>query len=183
MDQASTIGDQVKGLTEPHINIVNAGEGIALWVLGVLVVFKALGNETGGSYSLFEDFVPDGAGPPAHIHTKEDETWYLLDGELYWYVGGKEFHATKGSFIHLPKFVPHTFANKSGKVAHMVLTYAPAGLENWFINNGKAAEDINDFRPPKLTKADVDRAISSGKEYGLIVLPAQEHSESQHSEL
>jgi quercetin dioxygenase-like cupin family protein len=67
-----------------------AGEGISLWVLGVLVTIKALGNETGGSYSLFEDVVPPGVGPPSHVHTREDETWYMLEGELEWKVGGCE---------------------------------------------------------------------------------------------
>lgn len=153
-----------------------------MWVLGVLVVLKAVGNETGGSYALFEDFVPPGAGPPAHIHTKEDETWYMLEGELHWYVGGKEFHATKGSFIHLPKFVPHTFANKSGKLAHMVLTYAPAGFEGWFVANGSPAKDINDYTPPEVSKADVEKAVATGKTFGLIVTPP-EHSEDDKSEL
>ncbi|KAJ7524873.1 hypothetical protein O6H91_17G025500 [Diphasiastrum complanatum] len=69
------------------------GGGINLWVLGVLVTLKALGNETGGSYAVFEDRVPPGSGPPPHIHTLEDVPWYMLEGELIWLVGGNEFRA------------------------------------------------------------------------------------------
>jgi uncharacterized cupin superfamily protein len=56
-------------------------EGITLWALGVLVTLKALGNETGRSYALFEEVVfPGQEELPGHVHTLEDETWYMLEG-------------------------------------------------------------------------------------------------------
>ena len=141
----------------------------------MLVTLKALSNETGGSYSLFEDIVPPGIGPPPHIHTKEDETWYMLDGELVWKVGDEEFNATKGSFIHLPRHVPHTFANRSNKNAHMVLTYAPGGFEKWFLDIGKQVTDPSE-PSPQVTKEDLTLALKLGNEYGLIFLGDHDHA-------
>ncbi|KAI5055865.1 hypothetical protein GOP47_0029386 [Adiantum capillus-veneris] len=175
MDQVSIDASQFHAVSTSSVNMLKAGEGINVWVLGVLVTLKALGNETGGSYSLFEDIVPPGIGPPLHIHTQEEETWYMLEGELVWKVGNQEFTATKGSFIHLPRFVPHAFENKSNKPAHMVLTYAPAGFEKWFLDVGKPV--INQSEPPpESTKEDLARALQLSKEYGLIFVGAGGHS-------
>ncbi|KAH7433521.1 hypothetical protein KP509_07G073300 [Ceratopteris richardii] len=181
MDQISISANQFHAVSTPTVDIVRAGEGISVWALGVLVTLKALGNETGGSYSLFEDIVPPGIGPPLHIHTQEDETWYMLDGELIWKVGNQEFTATKGSFIHLPRFVPHAFENKSGKPAHMVLTYAPAGFEKWFLDIGKPVVDP-EGPSPELTKEDLVQAVKLGKEYGLIFVGSNGHSPDYPSE-
>jgi len=105
-------------------------EGITLWALGVLVTLKALGNETGGSYALFEEVpFPGQEGLPGHVHSLKDETWYMLEGEFVWTLGGQDFLGKKGSFIHLPRFVLHSCANKSNKPACMVITYASAGFE------------------------------------------------------
>jgi quercetin dioxygenase-like cupin family protein len=148
---------------------LTAAGGLSVWCLGVLVTIKALANETGGTYSLFEDIVPPGIGPPMHIHTREEETWYMLDGELTWNVGGKSFHATKGSFIHLPRGVPHNFINLSDEPAHMVLTYAPGGFDQWFLEVGEPVSDR--YAPqeaPPLTPELVNKAVTLGETYGII---------------
>ncbi|CAM6046016.1 unnamed protein product, partial [Sphagnum compactum] len=80
--------------------------------------------------------------------TNEEESWYLLDGEMAWIVGGKEIIAKQGSFIHLPRLLPHTFANKSHKPAQMITTYAPAGFKNWFLEIGTPAVDLQELTPP-----------------------------------
>lgn len=175
MDQVSMSASQFHAVSAPTVNLVKAGEGLNVWVLGMLVTLKALGNETGGSYSLFEDIVPPGSGPPAHFHTKEDETWYMLEGDLVWKVGDQEFNATKGSFVHLPRLVPHTFANKSDKPAHMVLTYAPAGFEMWFLQVGKEVKNLAES-PPKPTKEDIELALRLSKQYGVVFLGQHDSS-------
>jgi quercetin dioxygenase-like cupin family protein len=135
----------------------------------VLVTLKVLANETGGTYSLFEDIVPPGIGPPMHIHTREEETWYILDGELTWNVGGQSFHATKGSFTNLPRGIPHNFINESDKPAHMVLTYAPGGFDQWFLDIGTPVSDrYNPGEAPAETAELLNKAIKLGEAYGII---------------
>ena len=143
-----------------------SGEGIHLWVLGMYMVIKALGNDTGGTYSIWENRILPGQGPPLHVHTQEEETWYVLEGELTWTVGDNEFHAKQGSFINLPRFVPHAFLNKSNKPARMMQTYAPAGSENWFLDIGTPATDPN--TPPVPTKEEIERALKLGNQYGMV---------------
>ncbi|KAH8965794.1 hypothetical protein BDL97_04G134900 [Sphagnum fallax] len=79
--------------------------------------------------------------------TNEEESWYLLDGEMAWIVGNKEIIAKQGSFIHLPRLLPHTFANKSHKPAQMITTYAPARFKNWFLEIGTPAIDLQRAHP------------------------------------
>ncbi|KAH9556697.1 hypothetical protein CY35_07G043900 [Sphagnum magellanicum] len=150
------------------------GEGITLWALGLLVTLKALGNETGGSYALFEKVMFPGQGLPSHVHTLEDETWYMLEGELVWIVGGRDFLAKKGSFIHLPRFLAHSCANKSNKPARMVLTYAPAGFEQWYLEVGKPAATDQRDSPPDVTSEELLAALRRSKEYGIIFIGYEE---------
>jgi quercetin dioxygenase-like cupin family protein len=153
----------------PNVHMVAPADGITVWVLGVLVTMKAMSNETGGTYALFEDIVPPGVGPPTHIHTREEETWYILDGELQWNVGGKSFQATNGCFIHLPRNVPHSFINLSDKNAIMVLTYAPAGFDQWFLDVGQPVADrYAPGDPPVLSEELEEQAIALAKGYGVI---------------
>ncbi|KAJ7524874.1 hypothetical protein O6H91_17G025600 [Diphasiastrum complanatum] len=180
MDQVSFSADQFHAIVAPKVNMIEAGGGINLWVLGVLVTLKALGNETGGTYAVFEDRVPPGSGPPPHIHTLEDESWYMLEGELIWLVGGKEFHAKPGSFIHLPRFVPHTFENRFDKTAVMVLNYAPGGLENWFLQVGKRVQDPAEA-PPRVSNEERKKAVELMKEYGVIYAGNPEQKQQSSS--
>ncbi len=81
-----------------------------LWQIptaGELMTFKASGEDTGGAYSLTDSVVPPGGGPPLHIHHREDEAFWVLEGELEVTVGETTFRAGAGSFVHLPKATPH----------------------------------------------------------------------------
>ncbi|KAJ7524897.1 hypothetical protein O6H91_17G026700 [Diphasiastrum complanatum] len=158
MDQLSFSADQFHAIAAPNVYMIEAGAGLSVWVLGVLVTLKVLGNETGGSYSLFEVLVPPGSGPPPHIHTLEDESWYMLEGELIWLVGGKKFHAKPGSFIHLPRFVPHTFTNRFDKTSVMVVTSAPGGFEKWFLQVGTEVQDPTED-PPQVSMTEMRKAM------------------------
>ncbi len=109
--------------------------------------------------------------------TNEEESWYLLDGEMAWIVGNKEIIAKQGSFIHLPRLLPHTFANKSHKPAQMITTYAPAGFKNWFLEIGTPAIDLQELTPPEVTEENMKKAGELAKKYGLI---STGHKDSDH---
>src|ERR671911_1516548 len=90
------------------------GEGEALWWFGVLATVKATGEQTGGRYALLEILAPNGYGSVLHVHHFEDEGFYILEGELTFYVGDKTIKARPGSFLFGPKDVPHAFTVDSG---------------------------------------------------------------------
>ncbi|CAM6128337.1 unnamed protein product [Calypogeia fissa] len=164
-----------------NVNMIGPDEGITLWAVGVLVTLKALSNETGGAYSLSEVIVPPGLGPPTHMHTREEETFYMINGELIWNVGSKSFHATNGCFVHLPRNVPHSFINVSKKPAKMVVTYAPGGFEQFYLKVGELVSNPSAPGEPSPTTPDLmKKAMTIAEEYGLVFvgpIANDEHSD------
>ena len=115
----------------PSVNPIalNPGEGEALWFFGALVIVKASSQTTAGRVTVIEHLVPQGAGPPLHVHHREDEWFYVIEGELTFWVGGKIIKAPEGSFVYGPRDIPHTFTVTSSQARSIVVT-EPAGVEN-----------------------------------------------------
>lgn len=105
-------------------------EGEALWFLGILATIKADGEATGGRLALIEHLAPKGAGSPLHMHRREDEWFYILEGELKFWVGGQTIDAPAGAFIYGPRNIPHTFLVTSDE-SRFLLGAEPAGFENF----------------------------------------------------
>ena len=76
-------------------------EGRMLWVVGELLPLKLVGSDTDGAFALLEEVTPPQGGPPPHMHTREDETFYVLEGELEFVVGGRALLATAGPAEHV----------------------------------------------------------------------------------
>ena len=79
--------------TKDRAKHVAPGEGKALWVAGDLVTLKVVGEDTSGSFILGEEVTPPGGGPPPHVHRREDETFFVLEGEYEFLVGGRTVRA------------------------------------------------------------------------------------------
>lgn len=90
---------------------LKAGEGNAFWVLGDLYTFKVTGKETNGAFTVMDQIIQPQGGPPPHIHHREDEAFFILDGTFSFLCGDKETVFDKGSFVYVPKGVLHTFRN------------------------------------------------------------------------
>src|SRR5437764_10241221 len=86
-----------------------AGIGEALWFLGGLTTIKAAGADTAGRVLITENLAPRGYGSPLHVHRREDEWFYVIDGELTFWVGGDTIVAPAGAFVYGPRDIPHTF--------------------------------------------------------------------------
>ncbi len=116
--------------------------------------------------------VPHGAGPPPHVHSREDETLYILDGELEVQFDNEVQTVSKGDFVWLPKGVPHRFTNLSGKPARMILSFQPAGIERFF---EEVFEEVDDrsAEPPPVTPELVGRLLAAAPRYGLNFLPPE----------
>ena len=115
---------------------------------------KASRDSTGGTLSVFETRIA--AGPPLHVHDREDECFYVLDGELSVRCGSDAFHAAAGSFVFLPRGRPHRFW-ATGDPARLLLIAVPGGIEDYFREINAAGTD--------------DERHRIGERYGIRVIP------------
>jgi hypothetical protein len=116
-------------------------------------------------FSLLEDLAAPGGGPPLHVHTREDEAFYLLDGELAVTCGDRTFSALPGSFVFLPRGMPHTFRVRGGQPARFLALFAPGGIEGLFIEGGRPATAPTP--PPPTDPPDEDELRSLAARYGV----------------
>jgi quercetin dioxygenase-like cupin family protein len=100
--------------------------------VGGQVIFKARGNETGGTLTVLETVVTPGDGPPLHVHVKDDEAVYVLEGEIDFRVGADVYLNRPGSFVFIPRGTPHTFQNVGSDDGRMLLMFTPSGIERLF---------------------------------------------------
>src|ERR1700732_2874171 len=91
------------------------GEGRAVAVVGDVYRFLAVGEETNGKYAMWEAVVPPGGGPPPHVHSREEEGFYILEGEITFTVNGERIVAKSGIFANMPVGTPHSFKNESSQ--------------------------------------------------------------------
>ncbi len=148
---------------------IPAGQGDSLYLVGDTYTFKAVSNDTNGAFTLFEGLVPPGGGPPPHIHHREDEAFYLLEGELEFQEGERLFTARAGAFIYIPRGTIHRFKNVGTESAKMLLMFVPGGMDGLFFEVGIPATAGSSAPPP--SQADVDKLLGAGPKYGLEVLP------------
>jgi quercetin dioxygenase-like cupin family protein len=125
---------------------LEAGEGEALWFFGGLTIIKSSAEQTGGRVAVTENLAPRGSGSPLHVHHREDEWFYVLEGELTFWVGGEVIPAPAGSFVYGPRDVPHTFVVSSER-ARYLLVAEPAGFETFIRTLGEPAPRL-EIPPP-----------------------------------
>jgi quercetin dioxygenase-like cupin family protein len=149
-----------------NTNVLQPGEGRSFWVVGDRYTFLATGQETGGAYALIHALVPPGAGPPPHIHRREDEAFYVLEGQLAFQVDGRGITASTGTWVTLPKGTLHSFKNTGATPARMLIVVNPSGLEKFFEEVGREATDNSAVAP---TPADFEKLLAVAPKYGLEI--------------
>lgn len=112
-------------------------EGRTLAVAGGRYTIKASGEDTGGAYALIEMFLPPQSGPMPHLHEREEESFYILEGSLLFQVGDETLTAGAGTFVKAPRGVSHAFKNMGATPARVLLLVTPAGLEKFFEEVGQ----------------------------------------------
>lgn len=140
------------------------------------MTFKASAADTGGAYALTDSMVPPQGGPPPHMHHREDEAFWVLEGELEVVVGESTFRAGAGSFAHLPKCVLHSYRNTGDGPARFLTLMVPAGLEGLFREVGKPGTDLSS--PPPFGEADIAKLLAVAPRYGVEIPPPPEPQES-----
>ena len=146
------------------------GEGPAFSAVGDVYRILATGEQTGGAYVLSEARVLPGGGPPPHIHHREDEAFFVLEGEITFLLGDKKVVAVAGTFIQGPRGIPHAFKNESNAPARMLLQLTPPGFEKFM---AEIAQTVPSFDSPSLpvTPADIQKLLAVAPQYGIEILP------------
>ena len=128
--------------------VVGPGGGTTIeGPVGGPLKFKVRGEQTNGGLTALENVIPPGQGPPLHTHANEDESWYVIEGELRFKLGGEIHHAPVGSFVFVPRGTPHCFQNVAAAPARILVMFTPAGMERFFDRFAElSAPDPDAFR-------------------------------------
>jgi quercetin dioxygenase-like cupin family protein len=154
--------------TTSRVVVKQAVEGRTIAVVGDVYRFLAVGEDTNGKYTVWEASVPPGGGPPPHVHSREEEGFYVLEGEITFFIGDQRLIASAGMFANMPVGTPHAFKNESGRPARMLISVAPAGLEQMFFEVGvPMAPGTTTAAPP--SKAEIDRLLAAAPRYGIEI--------------
>jgi quercetin dioxygenase-like cupin family protein len=146
------------------------GTAPAVWGPGDLYSLLATGEETNNAFFQFEAIVPEGGGPPPHVHSREDETFYIVSGSLEILLGDKTYHAKRGDFVYIPRGTVHRFKNVGGDTAVQLVTFVPAGMERFFQEVFPEVKDRN-AAPPPVTEELIRRMNEAAPKYGLEIVP------------
>jgi quercetin dioxygenase-like cupin family protein len=155
-----------KQQAEPIAVAADAGE--ARWWLGSLVVIKATAADTAGQMAIIEVTDPPGAEAPLHVHHREDEGFWLLEGSATFEIGGRTVEARAGDYLFGPRGIPHRYA-----VGHdgcrMLFILTPGGFEGFVIATSEPAASRT-LPPPPEEEPDWARIVAAADAYGGEVL-------------
>ena len=128
--------------------VLPPGEGRAIWQLGNRFTLKAGGEQTQGRLAVLEQ-VCGGAPPPLHVHARDHEAFYVLDGSVDLYLGDDVHSVGAGAFCLVPPGTPHTFASTSPEPARMLLLVAPSGFEAFLAEVERAFPEADGMPAPE----------------------------------
>jgi quercetin dioxygenase-like cupin family protein len=133
-DKSKEATKMTETITKPYR--LAAGEGLAdVWWKSGRVTVKAGGPEAGHAISQIEVDDPQGTGPPLHVHHNEDETFYILEGQVTMFVGDERIDLAAGDYCFGPRGIPHAYLVRSER-ARMLVTISPSGSEQLFVSLG-----------------------------------------------
>ena len=163
---------QENGGTRSSARHLSPGEGRAWWFFTDLYIAKRVSEDTNGAFTLFEVASPPQTPPAPHIHHREDETYYILEGEFEFLDQDRTFTAGAGSLVYLPKDRLHSHRNPADVPAKALVLYTPArNIEKFVEEVSKPATDPT-FPPPPPEEADIERLVTIAQEkYGFEVPP------------
>jgi len=143
----------------------------SVWYSGHLMTFLATAEDTQGKFALIEAVARKGNVPPPHIHHREEETFYVLEGEMTFSVGGQTIKATPGTMVCLPRDVAHSFVIDSEQ-GRVLILLTPAGLEGWFKEFSEPAPAMTLPPPVETPYSEIQRMLEVAPQYGIeFVLP------------
>lgn len=142
----------------------------SVWYSGWLLTFLATGEETRGQFALMEQVARKGNVPPRHIHHREDETFYVVEGEMTFSVGDRTIKATAGTMVFAPRDVAHSFTIDSEQVRMLVMV-APAGAEGFFKECSVPAPSMTLPPPAETPYSEIQKMMALAPQYGFEFVP------------
>jgi quercetin dioxygenase-like cupin family protein len=144
------------------------------WHMGNMMTFLVNSEQTNGAFSMTDYLSKPGNEPPAHVHDREDEFIYVLEGRINAYIGKEVFFAGENEGVYFPKFIPHTFTILTPQL-RMLIWMSPGGFERYFRDMSEPARSL---RLPEHAvnygAVDMDQAIRKGKVNGISFLTPDE---------
>jgi mannose-6-phosphate isomerase-like protein (cupin superfamily) len=154
-------------VVDREIRALGPGEGTSVWSLGGRFTVKADSALSEGRLALVESLAFRSTEPPLHVHHREDEAWYVLDGQMTFYVGDRVEVAGPGSFVYAPMGLPHAFTVDIEPTRVLVLA-TPAGFEHFALELGEPATGDEPPGPLHVPAPDVLGPV--GARYGIEVI-------------
>ena len=153
--------------TTPKPYRLAAAEGLdEVWWKSGRITVKIAGPETGNAFSQIVTDDPQGSGPPLHLHHNEDETFYVLEGELSFLVGDERIDVQTGDYLFAPRGIAHAYVVRSER-ARMLVTASPGGIEQIFVSLGVP---VTGSEPPTDAVLPMDEAVRRFADYGAEIL-------------
>ncbi len=143
----------------------DTNQGEPIWFLGALSIIKISAAQSGGQLSMIEDRMPAGRATPYHVHHREDEAFYLLEGTATFYSGNQKFQASAGATVFLPREIPHGF--RTDTPARFLVIATPAGFDRFVAEAGQPAQA---WTLPEPSVPDVARLTEIAARYGIDIL-------------
>lgn len=148
-----------------------AGEGNATWAMGSLFERLAATADTGGAFDVSLVTQPPGIATPLHVHAREAEAFYVLDGSMTYRAGDDLHQLSAGSFIYLPPGIAHAFRVTGATPVRFLGLVAPAGLMDLYDEVGMPARERRIPGPDGLSlEEEIPRWNEVGPRYGLRVV-------------
>jgi mannose-6-phosphate isomerase-like protein (cupin superfamily) len=141
------------------IHHVPAGSGPCITYGGQVINLKVTAAESGGEVMIMEDAIAAGGGPPLHVHERENEGYYVLEGEFEFVCGDDRVTGGPGTFVFATRGVPHRYRNIGASTGRMLFTFTPAGIEAFFTELGNE---------PDLTR---ERMAEIMRTHGIMLVP------------
>lgn len=144
--------------TRQSLHYVPAGQGPCITYTGQTMNVKLSATDSNGEITIIESVVAPKAGPPLHVHEKENETYYVLEGEFEFVCGDDTARGGTGTFIFAPRGVPHRYANIGNAPGRVLFGFTPGGIEAFFRELG----DLKEFTLEGVTRI--------ARKYGITML-------------
>ncbi|MCH6162268.1 cupin domain-containing protein [Streptomyces marispadix] len=152
-------------MSQPSLDalIQPPGHGEGLWHLDVLWTLKIPAAATGGAFSLSEQLIPKGSAPPVHRHSREDEAWIVLDGEVTFFLDDEQHTAGPGTYVFGPRGRAHSHRVES-ETARLATLLFPGTCEDFFHSTGRPARSLT--LPPH-EQPDFEKLREGMREHGI----------------
>jgi quercetin dioxygenase-like cupin family protein len=147
---------------------MRSGEGEARWWMGSLAVIKATAADTGGGLTIVEITEPPNAEAPLHVHHREDEAFWILEGSATFEVGDETFAVGPGDYAFGPRGTPHRYTI-GPEGCRMLFVFTPGGFEELLRATSEPAAELT-LPPPSDEEPDFEELMATVQRYGAEIL-------------